>query len=101
MKTIAFFNNKGGVGKTSLVYHLAWMFADHGIKTLAVDGGGSQSNFLMQFQADLLNTKILKSNDRPQPSNRALFGTNKTNGCTKGREKRKGEEREEGLTATN
>lgn len=37
MRTIAFFNNKGGVGKTSLVYHLAWMFADHGIKTLAVD----------------------------------------------------------------
>ena len=37
MKTIAFFNNKGGVGKTSLVYHLAWMFADHGINTLAVD----------------------------------------------------------------
>ncbi len=37
MKTIAFFNNKGGVGKTSLVYHLAWMFADRGIKTLAVD----------------------------------------------------------------
>lgn len=37
MKTIAFFNNKGGVGKTSLVYHLAWMFADHGIKILAVD----------------------------------------------------------------
>lgn len=37
MRTIAFFNNKGGIGKTSLVYHLAWMFADHGIKTLAVD----------------------------------------------------------------
>jgi cellulose biosynthesis protein BcsQ len=37
VKTIAFFNNKGGVGKTSLVYHLAWMFADNGIKTLAVD----------------------------------------------------------------
>jgi chromosome partitioning protein len=37
MRTIAFFNNKGGVGKTSLVYHLAWMFADHGVKTLAVD----------------------------------------------------------------
>lgn len=37
MKTIAFFNNKGGVGKTSLVYHLAWMFADRGLKTLAVD----------------------------------------------------------------
>lgn len=37
MKTIAFFNNKGGVGKTSLVYHLAWMLSDKGIKTLAVD----------------------------------------------------------------
>ena len=37
MKTIAFFNNKGGVGKTSLVYHLAWMFADKGKKVLAVD----------------------------------------------------------------
>ncbi|HXE64787.1 MAG TPA: ParA family protein [Bryobacteraceae bacterium] len=37
MKTVAFFNNKGGVGKTSLVYHLAWMFADRGLPVLAVD----------------------------------------------------------------
>jgi chromosome partitioning protein len=37
MRTVAFFNNKGGVGKTTLVYHLAWMFASRGIKTLAVD----------------------------------------------------------------
>jgi chromosome partitioning protein len=37
MKIIAFFNNKGGVGKTSLVYHLSWMFADNGIKVLAAD----------------------------------------------------------------
>ena len=37
MKTVAFFNNKGGVGKTTLVYHLAWMFADKGIKTLVAD----------------------------------------------------------------
>lgn len=37
MKSIAFFNNKGGVGKTTLVYHLAWMMADQGIKTLVVD----------------------------------------------------------------
>ena len=34
---IAFFNNKGGVGKTSLVYHLAWMFADLGLDVLAAD----------------------------------------------------------------
>lgn len=37
MKTVAFFNNKGGVGKTSLVYHLAWMFAEHGVPVLTVD----------------------------------------------------------------
>jgi len=37
MKNAEFFNNKGGVGKTSLVYHLAWMFSDNGVKTLAVD----------------------------------------------------------------
>jgi cellulose biosynthesis protein BcsQ len=37
MKTIAFFNNKGGVGKTSLVYHLAWMYADNGISVIAAD----------------------------------------------------------------
>jgi len=37
MKTIAFFNNKGGVGKTSLVYHLSWMMAERDIPVLAVD----------------------------------------------------------------
>jgi len=37
MKTVAFFNNKGGVGKTSLVYHLAWMFGDLGYRVLAAD----------------------------------------------------------------
>lgn len=37
MKIIAFFNNKGGVGKTTLVYHLAHMFALCGKRTLAVD----------------------------------------------------------------
>ncbi len=34
---IAFFNNKGGVGKTSLAYHLAWMFAERGHRVLAAD----------------------------------------------------------------
>jgi len=35
--TIAFFNNKGGVGKTSLVYHLAWMYADLKVRVVAAD----------------------------------------------------------------
>jgi chromosome partitioning protein len=34
---IAFFNNKGGVGKTTLVYHLSWIFGDLGRTVLAVD----------------------------------------------------------------
>ena len=37
MTTIAFFNNKGGVGKTSLVYHLAVMYAEIGISVVAAD----------------------------------------------------------------
>lgn len=34
---VSFFNNKGGVGKTTLVYHLAWMAADLGVKVLVAD----------------------------------------------------------------
>jgi cellulose biosynthesis protein BcsQ len=37
MMTLAFFNNKGGVGKTTLVYHVACMLAGIGVKTLVVD----------------------------------------------------------------
>jgi chromosome partitioning protein len=48
MKTIAFFNNKGGVGKTTLVYHLAWMFADMGHDVIAADLD-PQSNLTSMF----------------------------------------------------
>jgi len=34
---LTFFNNKGGVGKTSLAYHLSWMFSRLGRKVVAVD----------------------------------------------------------------
>jgi cellulose biosynthesis protein BcsQ len=34
---LTFFNNKGGVGKTSLVYHLSWMFAEQGKRVVALD----------------------------------------------------------------
>jgi cellulose biosynthesis protein BcsQ len=37
MKTIAFFNNKGGVGKTSLLYHLGFMFAELGKRVVFAD----------------------------------------------------------------
>jgi chromosome partitioning protein len=37
MKTIAFFNHKGGVGKSTLAFHLGHMLAEKGTKTLLVD----------------------------------------------------------------
>lgn len=37
MRIIGFFNNKGGVGKTSLVYHVAWMLSDLNHRVIAVD----------------------------------------------------------------
>jgi cellulose biosynthesis protein BcsQ len=49
--TIAFFNNKGGVGKTSLVYHLAWMYADQGYSVVAADLD-PQANLTSMFVDD-------------------------------------------------
>lgn len=34
---LTFFNNKGGVGKTSLVFHLAWMYSELGLRIVAID----------------------------------------------------------------
>ena len=48
---IAFFNNKGGVGKTSLVYHLSWMYADLGLNVLASDLD-PQANLTASFLDD-------------------------------------------------
>ncbi|MCU0434817.1 MAG: ParA family protein [Bacteroidia bacterium] len=37
MKVISFFNCKGKIGKTTMIYHLAHKFAEKGVKVLAVD----------------------------------------------------------------
>ena len=34
---VTFFNNKGGVGKTSLVYHVSWMLSEMGHTVLVAD----------------------------------------------------------------
>ena len=62
MKTIAFFNNKGGVGKTSLAYHLAWTFADHGISVIAADLD-PQSNLTSAFLSEERLKNIWSSDD--------------------------------------
>ncbi len=51
MRTIAFFNNKGGVGKTSLLYHLANMFALRGRRVVAADLD-PQANLSSMFLQD-------------------------------------------------
>lgn len=48
---LTFFNNKGGVGKTSLVYHLAWMLSDNGHRVLACDLD-PQANLTAAFLAE-------------------------------------------------
>jgi chromosome partitioning protein len=45
---LTFFNNKGGVGKTSLIYHLAWIFSVLGVRVVAVDLD-PQSNLTAAF----------------------------------------------------
>jgi cellulose biosynthesis protein BcsQ len=57
VNTIAFFNNKGGVGKTTLVYHLAAMIADRGETVLVVDfdpQANLTSMFLTENRLELL-----------------------------------------------
>lgn len=48
---LTFFNNKGGVGKTSLVFHLAWMFAEMGKRVVAIDLD-PQANLTSAFLAE-------------------------------------------------
>lgn len=48
---VAFFNNKGGVGKTTLVFHTAWMLRELGVRVLAVDLD-PQSNLTSSFLDD-------------------------------------------------
>ncbi|MGD2087457.1 MAG: ParA family protein [Candidatus Aminicenantes bacterium] len=48
---IAFFNNKGGVGKTTLVYHISWALADLGRSVLAADLD-PQANLTASFLDD-------------------------------------------------
>lgn len=62
MRTITFFNNKGGVGKTTTVYHVAWMLSELGIKTIAVDLD-PQSNLTSMFLNDDRLEEVYENNN--------------------------------------
>lgn len=69
MKTVAFFNNKGGVGKTSLVYHLSWMYADLGLSVVAADLD-PQANLTSMFLNDERLEELWPDGDHPD----TIFG---------------------------
>ena len=69
MNSIAFFNNKGGVGKTSLVYHTAWMFAELGYRALAVDLDPQSNLSIMALDEERLEV-LWPDGDHPE----TLFG---------------------------
>ena len=62
MKSIAVFNNRGGVGETTLVYHLAWMYANLDCNVLVADLD-PQANLTSMFLNDEELEK-LSENDR-------------------------------------
>jgi cellulose biosynthesis protein BcsQ len=54
---LTFFNNKGGVGKTSLVFHLAYMFSEMGKRVVAIDldpQANLTSAFLSEDELEIL-----------------------------------------------
>lgn len=61
---IAFFNNKGGVGKTSLVYHLAWMYRNLGLRVLAADLD-PQANLTAAFLDEERLAELWEGNNKP------------------------------------
>lgn len=67
---IAFFNNKGGVGKTSMVYHLAWMFADLGKRVIAGDLD-PQANLSAAFLDEDRLEQVMANSGHPL----TMFGT--------------------------
>ena len=65
---LTFFNNKGGVGKTSLVYHLAWMFSERGHRVLACDLDPQANLTSMFLEEDRLESVYEEGDGSPSPS---------------------------------
>lgn len=63
MIRIAFFNHSGGAGKTSLVYHCAWMWAEMGRRVLAVDLDPQSKLSMMAVATDRLEELWLREGE--------------------------------------
>jgi cellulose biosynthesis protein BcsQ len=68
---LTFFNNKGGVGKTSLVYHLGWMLAELGRRVVVVDLD-PQANLTSAFLDEDELERLWESDSEPTTIYRAL-----------------------------
>lgn len=62
MKTVAFANLKGGVGKSTLAVHLAWYFAERHYRTLLVDldPQGNSSSTLRDHSVGIQASQLFK-----------------------------------------
>lgn len=69
---LTFFNNKGGVGKTSLVYHLAWMlFSEFGRTVVTVDLD-AQANLTAAYLDEDELERLWKNEQEPTTVYRAI-----------------------------
>jgi cellulose biosynthesis protein BcsQ len=66
VRRIAFFNNKGGVGKTTLVYHVAHMLVDAGLRVLLLDLDPQSNLTAMCLSEDRLEELWPDSPEHPQ-----------------------------------
>jgi chromosome partitioning protein len=65
---LTFFNNKGGVGKTTLVFHVAWMMKELGRRVVALDLD-PQANLTSSFLDDERVEQLWSSSER-----RSVYG---------------------------
>jgi cellulose biosynthesis protein BcsQ len=66
MNKVAFFNNKGGVGKTTLVYHLAHMMADQGVRVVMIDLDPQSNLTAMSISEERLTEMWPDEADHPE-----------------------------------
>ena len=67
MRSLALFNNKGGVGKTTLSFHIAHIMAREGIKTVALDYD-PQANLTAIFLDEEQLEDLWRSEDKSSPT---------------------------------